>query len=366
MKQFLILLVIALLVGLGIYIWNNYKGVYFANKPSSQNIVQLVQNNTNLPLTLPPGYSLSIYASGLNDPRDLTFDPTGTVIASLTSAGRVVAILNGQQEDVVGGLSEPHGIAFVGNTLYVAETDKVEVFEYDPKNYKAFNGRKIIDLPGGGEHFTRSLLIKDNKLYISIGSDCNACVETDPHRASIWQANLDGSGFRLYSSGLRNAVFMVQNPVTNDIWATDMGRDFLGDNLPPDTIQNIKDGANYGWPYCFGNKVIDQEINPGGSKFDCTKTESPLIEIPAHSAPLGLAFLGNDLLIAYHGSWNRSVPTGYKIVKWSNGNLEDFVTGWLRPNGDVLGRPVDILANGTDIYVSDDKAGVIYLLKKSQ
>lgn len=139
---------------------------------------------------------------------------------------------------------------------------------------------------------------------------------------------------------------------------------FLGDNLPPDTVQNIKEGANYGWPYCYGDKVIDQETNPGGTKFDCTKIESPLIQIPAHSAPLGLAFLGQDLLIAYHGSWNRSVPTGYKIVKYSGGQLSDFITGWLQPNGDVLGRPVDILVNNKDIYISDDKAGVIYLLKK--
>lgn len=235
--KYILLFILAVLVAVGAYIWLNYRGVYYANKPSSQNIVQLIQNaapqapgqnQTALPLKIPDGYVLSIFASGLTDPRVITFDPSGVPIVSLTSAGRVVAIINGQPEEVIGGLNQPHGLAFLGNQLYIAETDKVSVFTYDPKNYKAFNGQKIIDLPGGGEHFTKTLLIKDNKLYVSIGSDCNACVESDSRRASIWQANLDGSNFHVYSSGLRNAVFMVINPNTNEIWATDMGRDFFG------------------------------------------------------------------------------------------------------------------------------------------
>lgn len=358
------MVILLILTGLGYYIWTQYKGVYFANKPSGQNIVQLIQNKTQLPLKIPDGYSLSIYASGLNDPRDLTFDPNGNVVVSLTAAGQVDAIVNGEPMKIISGLNEPHGITFSGNKLFVAETNAVSVFDYDGKNLKATNKKKIVDLPGGGEHFTRSILIKDNQIYVSIGSDCNACVESDPKRAAIWVANLDGSNFRLFATGLRNSVFLITNPQTNEIWATDMGRDFLGDNLPPDTINIIKNGENFGWPYCYGKQVIDQEINPVGTKFDCTKTSLPQIEIPAHSAPLGLAFQGKVLFVAYHGSWNRSVPTGYKVVQVDNGVISDFITGWLQPDGSVLGRPVDILIQGTNMYISDDKAGVIYHLKK--
>lgn len=371
MKKIFIPILIILLIVLafmGIKLWNSYKGVYFANKPASKNIVNLIQsagvNQTNFPLKIPAGFSLSVYAQNLIDPRVLATDPTGTIIASLTSAGKVVAIINREPMDVITGLNNPHGLAFNGNKLYIAETNQVAIYDYDPVFKKAVNKHKILDLPGGGEHFTRTLLIKNNQLYISIGSDCNACVETDSHRASIWVSNLDGTNFRSFATGLRNSVFMTVNPQTDEIWATNMGRDFLGDNLPPDTINIINAGANYGWPYCYGNKIIDSELNRGGAKFDCNKMNPPIIEIPAHSAPLGLAFMGKAILIAYHGSWNRSVPTGYKIVEYTNGTLQDFITGWLQPNGDVLGRPVDILVKSAkEIYISDDKAGVIYLLK---
>lgn len=291
-------------------------------------------------------------------------DPAGNVLVSLTSAGKVVAVLGDSQDVVASGLNKPHGLAFSGNKLYVAETDKVRVYDYDFTTHKAVNGHKTIDLPGGGFHFTRSLLVLGDKLYVSIGSDCNVCLESDGRRAAIWRANLDGSDFKPYAAGLRNSVFLISNPATGEIWATNMGRDYLGDNLPPDTINIVKEGANYGWPYCYGNKVVDSQTNPGGTKFDCSKMEPPKIEIQAHSAPLGLAFLGNDLLVAYHGSWNRSVPTGYKVVKFHDGVQEDFITGWFQSNGDVLGRPADILVKGSDIYISDDKAGVVYLLKK--
>ncbi len=370
MRKILFIFFLALLGSGAAYIWINYRGIYYANKPSGGDIVRLInqskpgQNDTTLPLKVPENYYLSIYASGLENPRDLTLDPNGVVVASLTSAGKVVAILDNQAEDIVGGLSRPHGIVFFENRLYVGETDKVSVFEYDAKNFKAFNKRKIIDLPGGGGHFTRSLLIKDGKLYTSIGSSCNVCTESDPRRASIWQSNLDGSDFTPYATGLRNSVFLITNPNTNEIWATNMGRDNLGDDLPPDTVNIIKEGANYGWPYCYGNKITDTQLNPGNSKFDCSKMEAPKIELPAHSAPLGLAFLGQDLLIAYHGSWNKITPTGYKVVKYSNGKLEDFISGWLEADGSVLGRPVDILVKESNIFISDDKAGVIYLLTK--
>ncbi len=369
----IILLGFLVLAGLGLFLWNRYKGVWLANVPSQQNIVDLIQqtqsppkpgqNQTQMPLKIPDGYSLSIYSKDLGGPRDLVLDPNGTVLASLTSSGRVVAMVGGNTIDVASGLNKPHGLVFNGGKIYIAETDQVAVYDYDLVSHKATNKHKIIDLPGGGVHFTRSLLIKDGKIYVSIGSDCNACLESDPRRAAIWVANLDGSNFRVFASGLRNSVFMTLKPDSNEIWATNMGRDFLGDDLPPDTVNIIKDGANYGWPYCYGNRIADSQTNPNNLKFDCNKMETPKLSFQAHSAPLGLAFLGEDLLVSYHGSWNRSIPTGYKVVKFHNGVQEDFISGWLQPNGEVLGRPVDILVKGKEIYISDDKSGVIYLLK---
>lgn len=373
-KIFLIIILVAVAYLIYKYLPTVW-GLYRANAPAKADIANLIpvtgaspkpgQNETNLPLEIPDGYSISIFAKDLTNPRDLVLDSKNTLLVSETSVGKVVALVNGVSETVLGGLNKPHGLAFSGNKLYVAETNQVKVYDYNPEIYKALNGRKIIDLPGGGRHFTRSLLIKGNELYVAIGSSCDACSESDPRRAAIYVSGLNGENFRAYATGLRNSVFMTLNPMNNEIWATNMGRDHLGDNLPPETVNVIKEGANYGWPYCYGNKITDNETNSGNKKFDCSKMQAPLYQFQAHSAPLGLAFLGQDLLVAYHGSWNRSSPTGYKIVKFHEGTPSDFITGWLRSNGDVLGRPVDILVkdNGDEIYVSDDKAGVVYLFK---
>ncbi len=320
------------------------------------------QNQTDLPLKIPDGYSLSVFARDLGNPRDLISDANGNILVSVTSQGKVLALLGDSTDVVASALDRPHGLAFSDGKLYIAETNQVAVYDYDATTHKASNKRKIVDLPGGGRHFTRSLLIRGNKLYVSIGSSCDTCVESDPRRASIWVANLDGSDFKPFATGLRNSVFLTLNLSTNDIWATEMGRDFLGDNIPPDEVNIIKEGQFYGWPYCWGDGNPDKDINRGGANFDCLKSVNPALKLQAHSAPLGLAFLNGDLLVAYHGSWNRSVPTGYKVVRFRNGKEEDFITGWLK-EGEVLGRPADILVKGSEIYISDDKAGVIYLLR---
>jgi glucose/arabinose dehydrogenase len=167
--------------------------------------------------------------------------------------------------------------------------------------------------------------------------------------------------------------------MTHELWATEMGRDFLGDDLPPDEVNIVREGRSYGWPYCYGNKVHDRNFDASTKAQDFCRTSEPLfIDIPAHSAPLGLAFIpesswpkdwNGDLLVAYHGSWNRNVPTGYKVVRMKfdqQGNYTeqvDFISGWLRDDG-ALGRPVDLLFDdaGT-LFISDDKAGVIYGVK---
>jgi len=201
--------------------------------------------------------------------------------------------------------------------------------------------------------------------------------------------NSDGSDFKEFAHGLRNTVFFTWNTETKEMWGADMGWDFLGDNLPPDEINILKGGGNYGWPICYGKNIHDTVFdkntyirNPCMEPFET----SSYIDIPAHSAPLGLAFVPKDtekgkfganitwprdywynLFVSYHGSWNRTVPTGYKIVRYKfnekgdYSRVEDFITGWLKPGDGLYGRPVDILVqSGGSMYISDDKAGVIY------
>ena len=194
--------------------------------------------------------------------------------------------------------------------------------------------------------------------------------------------NVDGSGQKIFAKGLRNAVGMAVNPKTDTVWATVNGRDMLGDDLPPEIVVDLgQSGGDFGWPYCYGNQVPDRNFTkPGDDR--CTKVIPPKVEMQAHSAPLGMAFYDGkmfpeeyrgNLFVAFHGSWNRSVPTGYKVVRIKLdgkgqpvGGAEDFITGWLDPtsNGKKpkwMGRPVGI-AVGPDgaMYVTDDGAGEIY------
>lgn len=345
------------------------------------------------PLRLPAGFNISVFADKLGDPRVLGFAPSGGLLVSLPDRGQIVKVQDrdgdGTAESrvvVADKLNHPHGF-FVKCAseeeclLYVAETDQVSLFTYDVTADKATDKRKLFGLPSGGRHTTRTIIETtidgQDKMLVSIGSSCDVCNETDWRRAAVLVANLDGSDVQLYAKGLRNSVFMVTHLVTGDVWATEMGRDWLGDNLPPDEINILRGGKDYGWPLCYGKNVHDSQFDTRQYIQDPCKDFVPShIDIPAHSAPLGLAFIPEegwpesywyDLLVAYHGSWNRSVPAGYKVVRYrldAQGNYlgeENFITGWLAERGTASGRPVDILTQpGGVIYISDDKAGVVY------
>lgn len=380
----------AIIAYAGFFAYRNLRGIgpviKFPPVPVTQNL-----KSTGLPLKLPSEFSISVFASMLGAPRVLAFDSTGTLLVSIPSQGKVVALpdRNGDGSadgivTVIEGLHKPHGVAFQPMTkkLYIAETDQVALYDYDQRTLRATNNKKVVDLPGGGNHFSRTIGFgPDGRLYIAVGSSCNVCVEKDNRRAKIFVANADGSDLKEFATGLRNSVFFTWHPVTKEMWATEMGRDLIGDDIPPDEINIIKDGRNYGWPYCYGKNVHDTAFDSfAGSKEICTKATPSYIDLQAHSAPLGLAFIPpswpaeyrDDLLVAYHGSWNRTESTGYKIVRVkldAQGNYEateDFITGWLPPIGGsdgALGRPVDLLF-GPDgsLYISDDKSGIIYLV----
>lgn len=356
-------------------------------------VVREGSNETGLPLRLARGFSINIFAKDLESPRSVRIDPRGVLTVSEPPAGRISSLpdVNGDgvadtRTTLAGNLNKPHDFLFYprdGYDLFVAETDALSSLRLNEDLSVASERRVMTKLPTGGRHLTRSLEFAregkgEERLLVSIGSSCDVCREDDARRGTIQSVRLDGTDLRPYATGLRNSVFMEVAP-NGEIWATEMGRDFLGDDLPPDEVNIIEEGKNYGWPICYGKNVHDTQFdkntyirNPCMSPFETPST----IDLPAHSAPLGLAFVPNDagwpaeyegnLLVAYHGSWNRTKPTGYAIRRFvfdENGSVtssEDFVSGWLTEQG-VLGRPADLTfgKNGA-LYVSDDRTGLIY------
>lgn len=357
-------------------------------------------NTTGLPLSLPDGFSISTFAEDLGKPRVLAVDPAGTLLVSIPASGKVVALPDkngdGQADEtvtVISGLNQPHGLAFrcpdagelaeTACQLYIAESNQVTVSTYDVGSHRVFDKKnKILDLPSGGNHFTRTLLFHNDRLLIAVGSSCNVCRESDWRRAAILSANPDGSDLKIFARGLRNSVFLTTHPVTGGVWATEMGRDWLGDALPPEEINIIEQGKNYGFPTCFGDNIHDTDFDKNTYvRNPCQEpTETaPHLTLPAHVAPLGLAFVpakawpaeyANHLLAAEHGSWNRSTKDGYKIVRFALDERgkpaartpENFITGFIATDGKVIGRPVDILFHNGAAYISDDFAGNIYRL----
>jgi glucose/arabinose dehydrogenase len=340
-------------------------------------------------LHVPEGFKISVVADTEScGPRAMAWSPGGTLVTTCVDEGKLLALpgaQNGSAQRVVtvlDDLSGPHGVAFHAGKLYIGETNKVTVYDWDEKNLKATNPRKVADLPSsGGGHMTRTVLFHGGKMYVSAGSSCNVCKEDDPRRASVMEFNEDGSGMRVFAHGLRNAVGLAVNPKTNTIWATDNGTDWLGDNQPPEEVNELRDGGDYGWPYCYGDKVPNTKFDKRAAQH-CNATIAPKIRMQAHSAPLGIAFgsgttmfpeaYRNSVYVTFHGSWNRSVPTGYKVVRVpldANGQpagpVEDFATGWIAPGetrkGKWMGRPVGVLfgADGS-LFISDDASGHIY------
>ncbi|HEY0979252.1 MAG TPA: PQQ-dependent sugar dehydrogenase, partial [Candidatus Paceibacterota bacterium] len=339
--------------------------------------------------------------------RVITRDPKAVIVVSQTKEGKVVALpdydgngIADEPRTILSGLSQPHGILFdcpyTGNesadqdacTLYVAETGALKSYAYDADTLTATYKETLATFPTGNGHYTRTLLMHPdgNTLLISIGSSCNVCDEESPLRATVQALDLRTKQLAPYATGLRNTVFMATNPVDGSIWGTDNGRDVIGDDIPPDEVNVLRPGADYGWPVCYGKNVPDTDFESKKGNV-CPASVPSTIDLPAHSAALGIAFIPeegwpeemrHDLLIAYHGSWNRSEPTGYKVVRieldqqarYAGGAQHDFLTGFLAPGADedaAIGRPVALLAEpGGTLFVSDDRAGAIYRIVRTE
>jgi len=334
-------------------------------------------------LKLPDGFHIAVFAEAASA-RMMVFSPGGALLVSEPDEGKVVALPDpkrtGKAErsvDVFTGLTEPHGLAFYKGKLYIAENSRVRNYDWDEASLKASNPKALADLPGRGGHSTRTVIFHNDKMYVSAGSSCNVCIEKDLRRATVMEFNPDGSGMKIFAKGLRNAVGLAINPKTDTIWVTVNGRDRLGDDLPPEVINDLgQTGGDFGWPYCYGDRIPDRNFSsPGDDR--CKNMIPPKVQMQAHSAPLGLAFYEatefpaeyrNNLFVAFHGSWNRSVPTGDKLVRVKLDDKgqplagpEDFITGWQNATGKRWGRPVGIVfgADGS-MYLSDDMAGLIY------
>jgi glucose/arabinose dehydrogenase len=315
--------------------------------------------------------------------RAMAVGPDGAVYVSLPRRGEVVRLVDANQDGVaesqevlIGGLDRPHGLAFRDASLYIANTNGVVRLRLGTNGRAQGALEKLNSYSAMGGHWTRSIVFgADGAMYVSIGSTCNLCEEQSPDRAAVMRYDADGKNGRLFSSGLRNAVGMAMHPGTREIWVTQHERDNLRpdhQDLPPEEINILRDGAHFGWPYCHSTRVPNPEFNDASR---CAATEPPALGMQAHSAPLGITFLDRatrlpaefrgDALVAFHGSWNRDEPTGAKVVRIRvrDGRpvgYEDFITGWQDASGRRWGRPVDVVVyRDGSLLVSDDQAGLV-------
>jgi len=337
-------------------------------------------------LDLPPGFEAGIVARDLGRPRFMAFDEAGVLFVADMGGGRVLALPDrdgdGQADETVvvaDGMDNPSSLSFYDGWLYVGETTRVVRLRPGDDLRAAESEVVVPDLPRGGAHVTRTVLVDgEGRLYVSVGSSCNVCLEEDERRAAISVYGADGSGGQVLARGLRNAVGLAIHPRSGELWATNNGRDWLGDDQPPETLYVVTGGMDAGWPRCHAGRIVDPEFGAEGA---CQGVAAPVVEMEAHAAPLGLAFYDGDqfpaeyrgsLFVALHGSWNRSEPVGYKVVRIPldedgrpAGRVLDFATGWLLDDGDTVpGRPAGVVvAPDGSLLVSDDKAGLVYRIR---
>jgi glucose/arabinose dehydrogenase len=371
----------------------------------------------------PNGFAVSQYATGFQNPRWMYVAPNGDLLvaesnSNFTFIEKVGAVLKGvnksddlthsadritllrdnnndgvpDEKDTLltaeNGLNQPFGMLIIGNWLYVGNTDAVLRFPYIKGQTKITGmGQKLVDLPAGkgfrdNRHWTRNIIsnAKNTKIYIAVGSSTNVAengMEKEKMRADILEMNLDGSGLRIYASGLRNPVGMGWAPGTSILYTAVNERDELGDNLVPDYLTSVKKGAFYGWPYSYYGQHVDTRVTPQKPEL-VKKAVVPDVDLGSHTASLGLAFYNKKAFpkqyqggafIAQHGSWNRSVLAGYKVVyvPFKNGKPsgrpQDFLTGFVAEldESKVHGRPVGVVVmpDGA-LLVTDDASNVIW------
>ena len=332
-------------------------------------------------LSMPDGFKVELWADGFRLPRQAYVAPNGDVLVVESGGGKVTLLRDADNDgkaefrsEFLTGLQRPFGIDVHNGYLYIANTHNVVRLPYEPGQEKAEGYLEVVvpDIPTGG-HWTRDVIFSPDgsKMYVSIGSRSNITEEPLP-RAAVMEYNPDGSGGRVYASGLRNPVGLRFQPATGRLWTTVNERDGLGDDLPPDYVTSIQEGGFYGWPYAYIGQNADPRLD--SKRMDLVeKTLVPDVLIQSHSAALGLLFYTGgmfpaeyegELLVALHGSWNRARRTGYKIIRahmnpdgTAVGSYEDFISGWSEnPDAkEVWGRPVGLaqLLDGSLLILED-------------
>ncbi|MFN2251517.1 MAG: PQQ-dependent sugar dehydrogenase [Anaerolineae bacterium] len=341
------------------------------------------------PLNAAHNVGVSVYADGVGGVRMLALSPSGTdLFGTVPERNQIIVMPDRDRDGVADGvtvfdqgglLNKPNGLAFHDGHLYVANTDGVVRYRYTDGDLAALEAPEfLVDLPGEGLNWDRSLLFgPDGEMYVAIGSSCDVCVETDIRRAAILRFEPEAGGTSLFAKGLRHPVGMAFEPLTGTLWATDAGRDGLGQDKPVEEINQIVPGADYGWPYCYGDQAHDNELRVGDDY--CQGTFPPVIKLAPHSSPSGILFYASDSLTAFpaeyqggmfvaqHGAIRKYLPTGYSIVFLPfeegrpTGEVRSVVDGWLRPDTRRWGSPVDLVQTPDGaLLVSDDGGGRVY------
>ena len=325
-------------------------------------------------IKLPRGFKIEVVVD-IPGARSLVESPSGTLFVSTRDEGKVYAYRDKKLFVLATGLTAPNGIDFLDGALYIAETgrisrlDRVEADLLHPPKPKII----VTDLPTQAHHGWRYMRFgPDHKLYLSVGAPCNVCKVDDP-LGTIMRMNRDGSNREVYARGVRDSVGFDWDPASHELWFTDNGRDMLGDEHPPDELNHAShSGMHFGFPFCHGGDEPDPDF---GKEHPCSEFVAPVQKIPAHDASLGMRFYNGkmfpseyrgNILIAEHGSWNRSTPRGYRVSRvrlgsdGSSQGYEVFAEGWLQ-GGRAWGRPVDVLiAHDGSVLISDDYSGAVY------
>ena len=334
-------------------------------------------------VTLPPAFAIEVFSQDVPAARSMTLSPNGTLFVGTRDKGFVYAIPGAtgssraaKPRQIGSGLTSPNGVAFRDGSLYVAEISRILRFD-DIEARLDRPPRPVVvtdRFPSDRHHGWKFIAFgPDGWLYVPVGAPCNVCLPPGPLHETITRMKPDGSAIEVFARGVRNSVGFDWQPGTNELWFTDNGRDWLGDDRPPDELNHApKPGLHFGFPHCHGRAIPDPEFGRGKS---CADFTPPTAELGPHVAALGMRFYTGTMFppeyrgrifIAEHGSWNRSTPIGYRVttVRVEGGRAvgyEPFATGWLASNGRVGGRPVDVLVmpDGA-LLVSDDYGGIIY------
>ena len=344
-------------------------------------------------LTVPPGFSIKVYAANVPNARQMTLSPNGTLFVSTRQAGNVYAVIDDdadQSADRVltldSGLNMPNGIAFRDGSLFVAEVNRILRYDNLESNLTTPPEPVVLNdtLPTDRAHGWKFIDFgPDGRLYVPVGAPCNICnnEDTDPRYATILSMQPDGSDLTIYAHGVRNSVGFDWHPTTDELWFTNNGRDRLGDTEPADTLNHApSNGLHFGFPFCHQGNIQDPEFNTR----PCSEFRPPAQLLGPHVASLGMEFYTgdmfpgsyhNEIFIAEHGSWNRTAEaghTGYRLtVARLDGNqvvgYDVFAEGWLQGNNEAWGRPVDVqvMPDGA-LLVSDDTADTIYRITYTQ